>query len=73
MEVKCDSEQVATYINALRGEYESSLKKFVDLPSVSMEPARAEAMLATAAMAIDLLQSQGAKAQAGQNVPASPW
>ena len=72
MEVKCDSDQIAVYINALRSEYEAKLKKFVDLPSVSMEPERAETMLATAAMAIDLLQSQGATARlvktAGQPV-----
>ena len=72
MEVKCDSDQIAAYINALRSEYEANLKKFVDLPSVSMEPERAETMLATAAMAIDLLQSQGASARlvktAGQPV-----
>src|SRR3990167_4843595 len=74
MEVNCNSDleldsdsvkigALNQYINALRGEYESNLKKFVDLPSVSMEPERAEAMLATAAMAIDLLKSQGAKAR----------
>ncbi|CAN5198112.1 dipeptidase [soil metagenome] len=72
MEVKCDSEQVVAYVNGLRSEYESNLKKFVDLPSVSMEPDRAPVMLATATFAIELLEGQGAKARivktAGQPV-----
>jgi len=72
MEVKCDSDLVSAYIVSLRAEYESNLKRFVDVPSVSMEPNRAAAMVDCAAVAIELLQAQGASARivktAGQPV-----
>lgn len=61
-----------SYADSVRGEYEATLKKLVDLPSVSMEPERADAMQATATAAVELLHKFGATASivktAGQPV-----
>jgi acetylornithine deacetylase/succinyl-diaminopimelate desuccinylase-like protein len=61
--VELDLERVAEYAASVRQEYESSLKKLVDLPSVSMEPDRKEDIRACAEMAMTLLKQHGATAE----------
>jgi Acetylornithine deacetylase/Succinyl-diaminopimelate desuccinylase and related deacylases len=60
---KTEVSDVLAYAQSVRGEYESNLKKIVDLPSVSMEPERIGDIRATAEFARDLLLSAGAQAE----------
>jgi len=72
MSLECGVEKVVAYAQSVRGEYESNLKKLVDLASVSMEPDRAKDMQLTAETAVSMLKAHGARAKiiptAGQPV-----
>lgn len=56
-------QDVLTFADKTRSDYEKTLKAFVDLASVSMEPERRPEIDATAEMGAKLLKSMGAAAE----------
>ncbi len=56
-------QDVLTFADKTRSDYEKTLKAFVDLASVSMEPERRPEIDATAEMGAALLKSMGASAE----------
>lgn len=63
MKVDINIADVAKYADQSRSAYERDLKKLVDLPSVSMDPAHKEDIYKTAQEAHRLLTEAGARAQ----------
>jgi acetylornithine deacetylase/succinyl-diaminopimelate desuccinylase-like protein len=63
MKVDIDAKDVGRYAEESRAAFERDLKKLVDLPSVSMDPAHKKDIEATAAEAARLLTEFGAKAE----------
>jgi acetylornithine deacetylase/succinyl-diaminopimelate desuccinylase-like protein len=63
MGAQIDLDKVAAYVKSVQQEYESNLKKFVDIPSVSMEPERKGDIEAAAEFARNLLKDSGASAK----------
>jgi acetylornithine deacetylase/succinyl-diaminopimelate desuccinylase-like protein len=59
-----DVSKLDKFIQDSRQQYETELKKIVDIPSVSMDPAHAKDITRTAEYAVELLKSIGAKAEA---------
>jgi acetylornithine deacetylase/succinyl-diaminopimelate desuccinylase-like protein len=62
MKVESDLANVETYSKSVQSEYESNLKKFVDIPSVSADPERKGDIRKMADAAVALLKSMGAEA-----------
>lgn len=58
-----DAKQLNDYVNAVRKDYESTLKSLVDLPGVSMDPAFAKDVIASAERACEVLKQAGAEAE----------
>ncbi|MFY9550069.1 MAG: M20/M25/M40 family metallo-hydrolase [Thermoanaerobaculia bacterium] len=58
-----DREELRSYARSKRAEYEQVLEKTVEIPSVSVEPARKEDVRKAAESAVSLLESFGAKAK----------
>lgn len=52
-----------SYITATRPRFEQMLAEMVEVPSISMDPARKPDMRRMASLAVDLLKTQGAKAK----------
>lgn len=63
MKVDIDSKDIARYADESRSSFERDLKKLVDLPSVSMDPAHKKDIEATATEAARMLSEAGAKAE----------
>jgi len=63
MKVDIDTQDVARYADASRTAFERDLKKLVDMPGVSMDPAHKKDIEATAVEAARLLTEAGAKAE----------
>lgn len=63
MKVDIDAKDVARYADESRAAFEKDLKKLVDLPSVSMDPAHKKDINATADEAARMLTAAGAKAE----------
>jgi len=63
MKAELDLDVVAKYASSVRAEYESALKKLVDIPSVSMDPERKGDIRKAAELASDLLKKAGAQTQ----------
>jgi acetylornithine deacetylase/succinyl-diaminopimelate desuccinylase-like protein len=63
MGAQIDLDKVAAYAQSVQKEYEGTLKKFVDIPSVSMEPERKGDIEAAAEFGKSLLESSGASAR----------
>ena len=55
--------KMAPYIKAVRPGFEHMLAEMVELPSISMDPARAADMRKTAKLAVQLLKDAGAEAR----------
>lgn len=64
MTVDVQVDRLTDYIKATRKTYEAKLKEMVDIPSVSMDPAHKPDIKKNADMAIELLKSLGASAEA---------
>ena len=54
---------IRKHAQAVRAEYETTLKSFVDIPSVSMDPAHKADIMACAEFARNLLIARGASAE----------
>lgn len=54
---------IRKHAQAVRAEYEATLKRFVDIPSVSMDPAHKADIMACAEFARNLLIARGASAE----------
>ncbi|MBU6452477.1 MAG: M20/M25/M40 family metallo-hydrolase [Cyanobacteria bacterium REEB67] len=63
MSAQIDLDKVAAYANSVQAEYESNLKTFVDIASVSMEPERKKEIDTAAEFGKKLLEQSGAKAK----------
>jgi acetylornithine deacetylase/succinyl-diaminopimelate desuccinylase-like protein len=63
MGAKTDLDKVAAYAQSVQKEYEGNLKKFVDIPSVSMDPQRRGDIDAAAEFAKKLFTENGATAK----------
>jgi len=63
MKAELDLDVITGYINSVKDEYERSLKKLVDIPSVSMDPERKPDIRRAAEYARELLEKAGAKAR----------
>jgi acetylornithine deacetylase/succinyl-diaminopimelate desuccinylase-like protein len=63
MKAELGLDVIADYINSVQEEYEHSLKKLVDIPSVSMDPERKPDIRRAAEFACELLEKAGAKAR----------
>lgn len=63
MTVEVQTDRLTEYINATRKTYESKLQEFVDIPSVSMDPAHETDITLMAEKAAQLLNSLGATAE----------
>jgi acetylornithine deacetylase/succinyl-diaminopimelate desuccinylase-like protein len=63
MGAQIDLDKVAAYAQGVQKDYESTLKKFVDIPSVSMDPEHKGDIQAAAEFGQHLLESSGAKAR----------
>jgi len=63
MKAELDLDVVTGYANSVKEEYEQTLKKLVDIPSVSMDPDRKGDVRRAAELARDLLQKAGADAR----------
>ncbi len=63
MKAELDLDVVAKYASSVRAEYESALKKLVDIPSVSMDPERKGDIRKAAELASALLKKAGAQTQ----------
>lgn len=62
MKVESDLANVETYSKSVKSEYESNLKMFVDIPSVSADPEHKADIRKMADAAVSLLKSMGAEA-----------
>ncbi len=60
---RLDKKKLDRYVTGLRPEFEKTLKRMVEVPTVSMDPERKSAMREGAAQAVKMLQSLGAKAR----------
>jgi len=63
MGAQVDLNKVAAYAQSVQKEYESTLKKFVDIASVSMEPERKGEIEKAAEFGMELLKKAGASAK----------
>lgn len=63
MTVEVQQDRLTDYINLTRKTYESKLQEFVDIPSVSMDPAHETDITLMAEKAVELLKSLGATAE----------
>jgi acetylornithine deacetylase/succinyl-diaminopimelate desuccinylase-like protein len=63
MKVEHDLQQASAYADSVRKSYESDLKTFVEIPSVSADPAHKKDIEKLAQVATDLLKKYGAKAE----------
>src|SRR5579885_1964509 len=63
MNVQVASAEVNRFANNERANFEAALKKLVDIPSVSMDPACKKDIARCAEAAAELLRSIGAKAE----------
>jgi acetylornithine deacetylase/succinyl-diaminopimelate desuccinylase-like protein len=63
MKLEVQGKQLEEYIKDCRGEFETRLKKLVDIPSVSMDPARKEDMQRCAEAASEMLRESGFRAE----------
>jgi len=63
MGAQVDLDKVAAYAQSVQKEYESTLKKFVDIASVSMEPERKGEVEKAAEFGMELLKKAGASAK----------
>jgi acetylornithine deacetylase/succinyl-diaminopimelate desuccinylase-like protein len=63
MKAELGLDVITGYINSVKEEYEHSLKKLVDIPSVSMDPERKPDIHRAAEFARELLEKAGAKAK----------
>ncbi|MBS2009020.1 MAG: M20/M25/M40 family metallo-hydrolase [Cyanobacteria bacterium SZAS TMP-1] len=63
MSARIDLDKVASYAQSVQKEYERTLKEFVDIPSVSMEPERKGDIEAAAEYGMNLLKNAGASAR----------
>jgi acetylornithine deacetylase/succinyl-diaminopimelate desuccinylase-like protein len=63
MKVDIDVQDVAKYAEQSRANFERDLKKLVDVPSVSMDPAHKQDMVRCAEAAAAMLKEAGAKAE----------
>lgn len=63
MKLEVQGKQLEEYIKDCRGEFETRLKKLVDIPSVSMDPARKDDMHRCAEAAAEMLRETGFRAE----------
>jgi acetylornithine deacetylase/succinyl-diaminopimelate desuccinylase-like protein len=63
MKVDVDVTDIGSYVTQSRSQFETDLKRLVDMPSVSMDPARKADMERTAEEAAKLLRGMGATAE----------
>lgn len=56
-------DEIKSYVDSIRAEYEANLKKLVDVPSISMDPTCKEHIREAAEMAMELLKEAGCEAQ----------
>jgi len=63
MTVEVQLDRLTDYISATRKTYEAKLQEWVDIPSVSMDPAHETDITAMAEKATELLKSMGASAE----------
>lgn len=63
MNTQLNVDKLSKYVNSVRDSYESSLKRLVDIPSVSMDPACRTNIQRAAECACELLTDIGAEAQ----------
>jgi acetylornithine deacetylase/succinyl-diaminopimelate desuccinylase-like protein len=63
MTVNLDVDKLSAYASSVREEYETELKRLVDIPSVSMDPTRKEDMTRCADACAALLRRLGAEAE----------
>jgi len=63
MKVETDLKHAAAYADSVRSAYEADLKRFVDIPSVSADPAHKADIEKMAQLAVKRLQDCGAKAE----------
>jgi len=63
MTVEVQLDRLTDYINNSRKAYEQKLQEFVDIPSVSMDPAHETDITLMAEKAVELLKSMGASAE----------
>ena len=59
--------QLEAYVNGVRSRFEDLLGQMVEVPSISMEPSRADDMRRMANLAVQCLADQGADAQIVEN------
>ena len=59
---RLDRKDLDRHVRGLRPEFEATLRKLVEFPTVSMDPDRKQAMQGCASFAVDLLRSLGAEA-----------
>ncbi len=56
-------DEITSYVDSIRSEYEANLKKLVDIPSVSMDPTCESHIREAGEFAIELLKAAGATAE----------
>lgn len=72
MKLEVQETQLEDYVKASRSEFETRLKKLVDIPSVSMDPAHKPDMLKCAEEAVRILNESGASTAEIIPTPGNP-